>query len=59
MFESESIQDLIQFKWDAFGRNWHLFGCIIHFAYITILFYYTNQIYIKGSGSDGEDELSE
>ena len=56
MFESESIQDLIQFKWVAFGRNWHLFGCIIHFAYITILFYYTNHIYIKGSGSDGEDE---
>lgn len=46
MFESESLQDLIAFKWDSFGWSFHFFGCVIHLLYIIILFLYTDFVYI-------------
>lgn len=48
MFESETLQDLIAFKWDNYGYKFHLFGCCYHFVYIIILFLYTDQVYIRG-----------
>ena len=51
MFESETLQDLIAFKWDAYGYKFHLFGCTIHFLYIIMLFIYTDIVYIKGGNA--------
>ena len=42
MFESETLQDLISFKWDAYAYKFHLFGCTVHFIYIIFLFMYTD-----------------
>ena len=50
MFESEALQDLIKFKWDSYGQNFHLFGCLIHIIYIIILFVYTDMVYVQGDG---------
>ena len=49
IFETETLQDLIQFKWDSYGYNFHLFGCSVHLIYIIILFLYTDQVYIRGT----------
>jgi hypothetical protein len=46
MFKSEPLQDLIKFKWDSYGQNFHLFGCLIHIIYIIILFVYTDMVYV-------------
>jgi hypothetical protein len=46
MFRSERLQDLIEFKWNAYAWRFHLFGCMIHFAYIIILFRYTDVVYV-------------
>jgi hypothetical protein len=59
MFESETLKDLIEFKWNAFAWNWHLFGCVIHLAYIVILFLYTDLIYIQGTGASTKEETGE
>ena len=48
IFKAASLQDLIAFKFDVFGKNFHLIGCIIHFIYMGILFFYLNKIYIHG-----------
>jgi hypothetical protein len=50
MFDVETLQDLIAFKWDAFGYKFHLFGCFVHLVYIIILFAYIDLVYIKGGG---------
>jgi len=55
MFEADSIQDLITFKWDQYGLKFHLVGCIIHLIYMVILFIYTYLIYIKGEEQIDED----
>ena len=49
MFRSERLQDLIEFKWNAYAWRFHLFGCMIHFAYIIILFRYTDVVYVQGA----------
>lgn len=46
IFLSKAVQDYINFKWNTFGRNWHLIGCTAHFIYITILIYYNASVYI-------------
>jgi len=48
MFESETLQTLIEFKWQQYGLNFHLFGFFIHIVYIIYLFVYTNIVYING-----------
>jgi hypothetical protein len=48
MFRSERIQDLIEFKWNAYAWRFHFFGCMIHLAYIVILFMYTDVVYVRG-----------
>ena len=46
IFLSRAVQDYINFKWNTFGRNWHLIGCTAHFIYIAILIYYNSSVYI-------------
>jgi hypothetical protein len=49
MFKCESIQELIDFKWNEFGFNFHLIGSLIHMVQISILIFYVNYVYIRGS----------
>jgi hypothetical protein len=46
LFECEELEELINFKWQAFARDFHLVGCFFHFAYLTIMIIYVNAIYI-------------
>jgi hypothetical protein len=46
LFESQAIQDVIDFKWVEFAYNIHMVGCFFHFWYMSILIVYINAIYI-------------
>ena len=46
MFKAPALQELIAFKYDNFGKRFHLVGCIIHFVYMVILFIYLDIVYI-------------
>jgi hypothetical protein len=32
IFNTDSINDIIDFKWDSFGRSHHMVGCMNHLA---------------------------
>ena len=55
IFETETLQQFIEFKWGAFAWGLHFFGCIIHLAYIAILFLYTYIVYVQGDQSEESD----
>lgn len=49
VFKSESICDLLDFKWSTYAVRFHMFGCTMHFAYMFLLFVYVSQIYINNN----------
>jgi hypothetical protein len=49
MFKSQALQDVIDFKWNEFGFNFHLVGSMIHMVQMSILIFYINYVYITGS----------
>ena len=57
MFESQSIQDMIEFKWSQFGQSHHLMFCIMHFLQLGILMFYIVFVYYnnKLAHEDGSD----
>lgn len=54
IFDTQSVQQLIEFKWDSYGLNHHLIGCGLHFFYLIILMIYINIIYINNKGTPEE-----
>ena len=51
IFDTESMMQLIQFKWEMYARKHHLFGCFMHMVYVQCLINYTNLVYIMNEGS--------
>jgi len=49
IFESGTIQQLIEFKWDQYARKHHIFGCVMHLFYILMLIVYIDIVYINYS----------
>ena len=49
IFETMSVMQVIQFKWDKYGRNHHLMGCLMHIFYTLILIIYVNTSYLEES----------
>jgi len=54
MFDSLSLQEVIDFKWQEYGYTFHLIGCLIHFSQVGMLIYYVNYAYIQNSTYDYE-----
>lgn len=46
IFETESLQQVIGFKWEKYGRKHHLLGCMMHLFYTVILIVYVKNSYI-------------
>lgn len=42
VFNSEAIKDILYFKWKTFATKFHMMGCVMHFAYMFLLFNYIN-----------------
>jgi hypothetical protein len=53
IFETASLQQVIQFKWDTYGRKHHILGCIMHMLYTVILITYVKNAYMI----ENEDQL--
>lgn len=47
--ETDTLKDLIEFKWNQYGYWFHLGGFLIHAIYVVALFVYTDMVYINGS----------
>lgn len=47
MFDSHTINDFIDFKWNEVGQSHHMFGFFIHVLYLVGLIMYTKHIYIE------------
>ena len=46
VFATKGLNDNVDFKWVEFGKQFHLVGCVMHFAYMTLLFIYIGKIYV-------------
>jgi hypothetical protein len=44
---------VIQFKWDTYGRQHHVLGCIMHMFYTLILIVYVKNAYLI----ENEDQM--
>jgi hypothetical protein len=49
IFLSDCLQEVIQFKWDAFALRFHLVGLFMHLLYMLILVLYIDLVYIHDS----------
>lgn len=47
IFESQSLKDIIDFKWNEYGMNLHRIGCIMHISQIVVLIFYVDFVYIR------------
>jgi len=47
IFHAQSVKDMLEFKWDTYGFNFHLIGFVSVFSQILLLVNYTRNIYIK------------
>lgn len=56
IFETDTLKDLIEFKWNQYGYRFHLGGFLIHAVYVIMLFVYTDMVYINGSSKALTDE---
>lgn len=52
IFDCQLIKDLLEFKWNMFGRKLHTFGCTMHFFYLGTIMAYINMVYIENFGSE-------
>jgi|TARA_B110001450_G_scaffold255281_1_gene282438 hypothetical protein len=56
IFETDTLKDLIEFKWNQYGYLFHLGGFLIHAVYVLMLFVYTDMVYINGSSKALADD---
>lgn len=57
IFLSDCLQELIEFKWDAFARKFHLVGLFMHLLYMLILVLYVQRVYIFNSLAADDRDL--
>jgi hypothetical protein len=49
IFNTDAMQNYIEFKWNRVGKNHHAFGALLHLGYLIYLCIYVNKIYIDAS----------
>ena len=49
IFDSKSLLQIIQHKWNSYGLVNHAFGCIMHFFTVFVILIYVNNAYIAES----------
>ena len=48
IFDCKSLQDLIEFKWDAYAFKIHYFGVFMHIFYVLTVGIYIYMTYLNG-----------
>ena len=59
IFNTLSLKDLIDFKWNQFGMRHHLVGCMMHMCQIGILIFYVIFIYINNRLCTSTEKIDE
>ena len=49
IWNTNAMQNYIEFKWNKVGRNHHAFAAILHLCYLIYMCYYVNDVYINAS----------
>ena len=55
-FKTEALLDLVKFKWDTIGFNFHLFGFFNNFLHLSFVTVYIVHVYIKDAAYRTEEE---
>lgn len=58
IFETSTIDKLIEFKWGQYGQVFHVVGCCFHFLYLAMLIAYINIVYVLNTAADYHALLS-
>ena len=48
VFLCESLQEIIQFKWDCFGLKFHAIGFVMHAIFMLVLMIQIKWVYVEG-----------
>ena len=46
LFLCESLQEIISYKWNHYGKAHHLVGFSFHILYMVVMILYVNAVYI-------------
>lgn len=57
IFATETITQLLDFKWEEYALTFHKIGCLMQIFYVIMMFVYINSIYINTSGTASEKQL--
>merc|ERR1712159_786067 len=49
VFATKGLNDNVDFKWEEFGKGFHMIGCVMHFGYMGLLFLYIYNIYVMNN----------
>jgi len=55
IFETDTIRDMIDYKWETFAKRQHLFGGFVHLCYLIVLILYINHTFLVLAPVVGED----
>ena len=47
MFNTEAIQNIVEYKWTMYGRKHHFLGMAMHMFYTCMLTIYVSEAYLK------------
>lgn len=50
MFDTETIQNIIEYKWTMYGRQHHFLGMAMHMFYTGMLTLYVKEAYLSETG---------
>ena len=46
VFHTDSIQQMLDYKWETFGKDHHILGCFMHLFYTLMVILYVKDCYI-------------
>jgi hypothetical protein len=47
IFHTPPLMQIIEFKWNLFGRKHHMFGFFFHFFYVGVFIIYVKEAYME------------
>ena len=47
IFNTESFNILVQYKWEQYGQKHHIFGSLMHLFYVICIIVYVQKIYLN------------
>ena len=56
VFLADGVKEVIDYKWNVIGFNFHLIGCLAHGFYMVVLIIYINLVYVSGGDTTDPHE---